>query len=168
MENGRAIKNKVVIGRLDRVDLPEFGLFDIPVKIDTGARRSALHCSSLRSERRDGRDFLVFSLPFGSGGIERTSGAEPEREFWITNFFQKPVRSSNGQVENRFVIQTTVVLFGRRIKTTFSLTDRSDMRYPILLGRKLLRGKFIVDVSLKDCSFNHKVAHSKPITEQDQ
>jgi hypothetical protein len=56
----------------------------------------------------------------------------------------------------RYVIKTKVTLFGKTFKTEFSLADRQQMRYPVLLGRKLLRNRFIVDVSLENVSFSQK------------
>ena len=56
------------------------------------------------------------------------------------------VKSSNGQVSERYLIRTAVVLNGRRVRTQFTLFDRSDMKFQVLLGRKFLRGRFVVDV----------------------
>jgi hypothetical protein len=72
------------------------------------------------------------------------------------NFKEKKIKSSFGQIEERFVIKTKIKLFDRVIRAEFSLSDRTEMKYPILLGRKLLRNRFIVDVSLYNLSFNQK------------
>ena len=52
-----------------------------------------------------------------------------------------------GHIQKRFKIKTTVVLGNKKVKTVFTLTDRSKMKYPVLLGRKFLRNRFIVDVA---------------------
>ncbi len=60
---------------------------------------------------------------------------------------QKYVRSSNGKKESRFFIRTQVSFDnGKKYPITMSLTDRSKMKFPVLLGRRLLAGRFIVDV----------------------
>jgi len=58
------------------------------------------------------------------------------------------VRSSNGLIQERIFIKTTLELFGHRYETELSLTDRASMKYPMLIGRKFLENRFVVDVSL--------------------
>ncbi|MFY0686372.1 MAG: ATP-dependent zinc protease [Cyclobacteriaceae bacterium] len=136
------------IGRIDKIDIPEFGLVNIPAKIDTGANRSAIHCSEIHCEEVEGIEEITFHIPLDtSHGINI---------FHSKSFFKKRIRSSSGHLEERYVIKTTIVLFGMEIATTFSLTDRTEMKYPILLGRKLLRSRFIVDVSQDNLSFLNK------------
>ena len=137
-----------LIGRTDRIDIPEFGLTDIPAKIDTGANRSALHCSHIKKIKKDGEEMIVFHIPLDSSHGKNT--------FTTSSFFRKKIKSSSGHAEMRYIIKTEVVIFGRRIKTTFSLSDRTEMQYPILLGRKILNKKFVVDVSKKDLSYEQK------------
>jgi hypothetical protein len=62
---------------------------------------------------------------------------------------QKNVRSSNGTVEERMFIKTAITLGGKTYNAELSLTDRSDMKYPMLIGRKFLNKHYIVDVSMK-------------------
>ncbi|WP_373497348.1 RimK/LysX family protein, partial [Aquiflexum sp.] len=59
---------------------------------------------------------------------------------------QKKVKNSFGQAEVRYKVSTKVIMFGVEFEAEFTLTDRSKMRNPILLGRKILIGRFIVDV----------------------
>ncbi|MEP2025535.1 MAG: RimK/LysX family protein [Reichenbachiella sp.] len=139
---------KITIGRIDRIDLPEFGLENIAAKIDTGANRSSIHCSKIEHKDYEGVDSIIFSIPLDGNGEENS--------FHSSDFFKKKIKSSSGHVEERYIIKTTVVLFGKRFKTSFSLTDRTEMKYPILLGRKLLAGHFVVDVQEKNLSFNSK------------
>ncbi len=58
------------------------------------------------------------------------------------------VKSSNGTIEERIFIKTTLELYGRRYETELSLTDRKSMKYPMLIGRRFLEGHFLVDVAL--------------------
>ena len=137
-----------IIGGTDKIDLPNFNLVDIPAKIDTGANRSSIHCSSIKKIIENGIEQIEFHIP-----SESTIGKNIIR---VDSFQQKKIKSSSGHVEERYIINTIVVLFGRRIKTSFSLTNRSEMKFPILLGRKILNKKFLVDVSLRDLSFAEK------------
>ena len=98
----------------------------------------------------EGRRFLCFRL------YDPKFGINSRQEFRFQEFQERKVRSSNGQVETRYAIKTSVVLFKRRYKTEFTLSYRDKMRFPILLGRRFLRNRFIVDVSKKDLSANAK------------
>lgn len=144
-------KPLTVIGMTDRIDLPELGVFNVDVKVDTGAYTSSIHCSRVKEiTDAGGRRALTFTIP---GSLLHEKGIH---HFQVYSFSQKRVRSSNGQMQTRYVINTPIVMFGKVIKADFSLADRSRMKYPILLGRKLLRNRFLVDVSLKDLSFLKK------------
>lgn len=142
---------KLTIGRIDKIDLPEFGLENIEAKIDTGANRSSIHCSRIEHRDFDGVDSIVFSIPLDNN--------DDETLFHSSDFTTKNIRSSSGHVEERYIIKTTVVLFGKQIKTSFSLTDRTEMKFPILLGRKLLASRYIVDVDLTNLS--HQLKNNK-------
>lgn len=140
------MKNKIVIGRIDRVDLPDLGIEEAKAKIDTGAYTSSIHCHKI--ELKD--DLLIFYLPVEIGEHSVI------KKFQTRLFTSKTIRSSNGKEEVRFIIKTTINLFGRIFITDFSLSDRSRMKNPILIGRKLLKNKFVVDVSQKNLSFKSK------------
>jgi hypothetical protein len=145
---------KCLIGRRDLVDLPGFGLENIEAKIDTGAYTSAIHCSQIKVIERNGVKKISFHI---LGSHQEGLG---EKVFITRNFKEKKIKSSFGQIEERFVIKTKVKLFGRVIRAEFSLSDRTEMKYPILLGRKLLKNRFIVDVSLYNLSYNQKIRQS--------
>lgn len=141
-------KRKFLIGRQDIIDIPLLGIIDIQAKVDTGAFSSALHCDRLAiRHERDGiwADIEVMA----PDGVRRIATLPVIRERYIKN--------SSGSGEYRFIVQIGVVLFGRKIITEFSLTDRSGMDFPVLLGRKLLHGKFVVDVARKDLSYKFKL-----------
>jgi hypothetical protein len=139
-----------VIGRRDRIDLPGLGYHNIKAKVDTGAYGSALHCSQIEVVKKNGRPLLSFVL------LDPEHPEFKEVLHYAEHFREKLVKSSSGEAELRYIISTDVVIFGKRIQTEFSLTDRSDMKYPILLGRKFLRRRFVVDVRYKDVSSKHK------------
>lgn len=141
---------KIIIGHRDHLSLPEFGLEDIPCKIDTGAYTSTIHCSRVRILEKDDQTYLSFRL------YDPKFGITTKKEFLYKQYSERRVRSSNGMLDYRYSINTTVVIFGKKIKTEFTLSFREKMRYPILLGRRFLKNKFIVDVSQKDLSFKEK------------
>jgi hypothetical protein len=132
------IKEKLRIGRRETIDFPELGLYGIIAKVDTGAYTTALHCHDIREEK----GVLYFKL------LDPTHPYYNEQEQKFSDYFQKEIKNSFGEVEKRFMIKTTVKIGSKRIKSVISLTDRGTMRYPVLIGRKLLKNRFIVDVSL--------------------
>lgn len=143
-------RTKIVIGKTDRLSLPEFELEDIPCKTDTGAYTSSLHCSKVHLLEKDDKTYLCFRL------YDPKFGIKSRKEYRFQNFKEKRVRSSNGEVEERYSITTPVVIFGKKFETEFTLSFREKMRFPILLGRKFLNKRFIVDVSKTDLSYLQK------------
>lgn len=139
-----------MIGRKDRVDLPAFDLFDIEAKVDTGAFTSALHCAQVKVITEGRHQKICFHI------LDAHRPDVEAREFKTRFFVRKKIKNSFGQSEMRYVIKTKIVLFGRTIRAEFSLADRTEMRYPVLLGRKLLNRKFIVDVARFDLSYQQK------------
>ena len=146
---------KRIIGRRDRIDLPELGYADIRAKVDTGAYGSVIHCSHIEVIRMDDREVLTFTIL-----DPRYSGFQ-DKKCYFEEYTDKLVKSSTGQTEHRYSIRTEAIIFDRRIGTEFSLTDRSQMKYPILLGRKFLQHGFLVDVRRKNLSYKRKINKGK-------
>ncbi|GGH00883.1 ribosomal protein S6 modification protein [Polaribacter pacificus] len=142
--------SKKLIGRFDKIDFPEFNLFEIEAKTDTGAFTSSIHSHKIEEFTVDDQNFIKFTL------LDPTHIHYNEKVYQTKNYSKKLVKSSNGLSEERFVIKTTVVLFNEIYPIELTLSERSDMKYPILLGRKFLNNKFIVDPSIKNSSFKSK------------
>ena len=66
------------------------------------------------------------------------------------------VKSSNGEIQYRYVVQSNIRVFGKIFKISLTLSSREDMRFPVLIGRKFLTKKFIVDTELTDVSHAQK------------
>jgi len=130
---------KTIIGRREWASLPAFGLKRVKVKIDTGAYSSSIHVSSV--QEIDGVLHVVF--------LDNEHPEFHSNSHSFTEFRKKKVKSSNGHVQERYFIRTKIELAGKTLLTEFSLTERKGMRYPILIGRKTLNKRFIVDPSLK-------------------
>lgn len=137
---------KLTIGRKDAADFPEFNLFDIDIKIDSGAYTSSIHCKKITEFIIDEEKYIKFTL------LDKEHPLYNNKEFITKNYTSKLVKSSNGISEERFLIKTTIVLFGKQLAIDLTLTERTDMKFPVLLGRKFLNRKFIIDTSLKDLS----------------
>ncbi|MBA3971083.1 MAG: ATP-dependent zinc protease [Bacteroidetes bacterium] len=132
------VKEKITIGRREVIDFPELELYNIIAKVDTGAYTTALHCHDIREEN----GVLYFKL------LDPTHADYTAKELVYKEYFRKEIKNSFGESEKRYIIKTSIRIGKKRIKSLISLTDRGTMRYPVLIGRKLLKGRFIVDVSL--------------------
>ncbi|MEN8839191.1 MAG: RimK/LysX family protein [Flavobacteriales bacterium] len=141
---------KKIIGRKDILDFPRLKLENIDVKIDTGAYSSSIHCRDIKVGTRNGKESISFVL------LDPSHEKYHGKKFTSTTFKEKLVKSSNGISEKRYVITSDVLIFGEKHKIELSLTERGEMRFPILIGRKLLMGKFIVDTAMTDLSFKSK------------
>jgi hypothetical protein len=130
---------KSIIGRREWASLPLFGLSKVKVKIDTGAYSSSIHVSKIVEE--NGLLYVVF--------LDAQHPEFQSIQHTFSSYRKKNVKSSNGHVQERYFIRTKIALAGRIISTEFSLTERKGMRYPILIGRKTLNNRFIVDPNLK-------------------
>lgn len=133
---------KQLIGRREIASLPEFGLDHVAVKVDSGAYTSSIHVSHCKEITKDGKNVLEVVF------LDDRHPAFDNITHYFTEFRIKKVKSSIGQEQFRYFIKCTIELMGNPIKTEFSLTQRNGMRYPILLGRKFLNKRFIIDTSL--------------------
>lgn len=128
-------KTKTIIG--NNVFITVAGIKNIPAKVDTGANSSSIWASniSVNSDRK--LEFTLFA---------------PESKFYtgekiITDQFRvRRVRNSTGDEQLRYRVELPVIIEGKEMITGFTLADRSRNNFPILIGRKTLKGEFLVDV----------------------
>lgn len=145
------MKKKITIGKKDKADFPELELFDLDIKIDTGAYTSSIHCHKIKEIEEDGIKFIEFQL------LDPSHKDYNHKKFTEKNFIEKKIKSSNGKGEKRYIIKTKIFIFNRTYMIELSLSERSKMRFPVLIGRKLLNNKFIVDTSLSNLSYKTKL-----------
>lgn len=147
---------KTVIGRFDKADFPALHLNDIAIKVDTGAYTSSIHCENIREED----DLLLCTF------LDDEHPLYNGKEFTFKDYDIVFVRSSNGIIQKRYQVESTIKIFNKVYKISLSLSSRQEMRFPVLIGRKFLTKKFIVDTQLTDVSFNLKQNENKnPIQE---
>jgi len=145
-------KDKIIIGRSDIIDLPDFAISNIKAKMDTGAYTSSIHCSTPQISGKKNKKISFYIL----------SKDESKNTLFISDqFSERNIKNSFGQTERRFIIKTKVFIFGQEIETEFSLSNRANMKHPILLGRKFLKPRFIVDVTKFNLSYKQKRKRKK-------
>lgn len=119
-----------LIGWREQVHLPKLGVGPIDAKIDTGARSAALHAEDIQVQGQRVR----FLIP--------VNGRNHHCELPVHG--RRYIRSSSGHSENRIVVETDLAIGKQRFPIEITLTDRTDMGVPMLLGRAAIRGKFLV------------------------
>ncbi|OIP55993.1 MAG: clan AA aspartic protease [Helicobacteraceae bacterium CG2_30_36_10] len=129
---------KKIVGMIELISILDLELYDLDAKVDTGADSNALHCDDIHI---DENNFVHFTL------LDEVHESYHGKRIVMPLHKVKRVKSSNGEVQERASVRVTVEFFKKRYKTVISLANRSDMKYPMLIGRKFLANKFLVDVS---------------------
>lgn len=157
--NARPINRprKTTIGRSEYVKSPLFGKgVKVPARTDTGARVASIWASNI-SMTKDGKlRFCLFDKQseFYTGEVHETN-----------DYKIAAVRNSTGQEEMRFRVKLPIVLAGRKINASFTLSDRSINSYPILIGRNIINNKFTVNVTKNKCKNAAEI--SRKTTDED-
>lgn len=129
---------KVTVGCLEPVSIRGLGVIDVLAKVDTGAFSGALHCTDIKIVRRGiiRKRYLKFT-PLG----------KPELATETDVFLKTRIRSATGHQVRRYLINTEIEIQGVRYPILIGLSDRSDMKREVLLGRRFLReNNILVDV----------------------
>ncbi len=125
-----------VIGGKEMVSIPDVSTRRVIARIDTGAKSSSIHCNKVWFEKFDGKPVLCAYLLRKTTHVTR-----------FAQFRTRKVKSSNGHIQKRYSVMLQVKFDGKMIHTEFTLSNRSSMKYSVLLGRRFLRNRYIVDVS---------------------
>ncbi|MFA9372709.1 ATP-dependent zinc protease [Poseidonibacter sp.] len=131
-----------IVGRREIISIIDLELYDLDAKVDTGADSNALHCDDIVI---DGNN-VHFRL------LDEVHPSYHGKKMTMPLYKVKRVKSSNGEVQERASIKVTVNFFGKKYKSVISLTNRADMKFPMLIGRRFLKDRFLVDVSKENLS----------------
>lgn len=132
-------KNKLIIGEIEDIWLPELNLI-LTSRIDTGATTASIDARNIQSFERDGTQWVRYSI------INPQTDKAVQFESKIVRNV-RVVQSNSEQAENRPVIELQVVIGHISQQAEFTLTDRNHLNYQVLIGRNVLRDVMIVDVS---------------------
>jgi hypothetical protein len=130
-------KYAVIVGRFEHVDILGHAK-GVPAKIDTGAYRSAIHASDIEVVKKNGGKTLKFKI----------LGHPAYKDFvWIETdaFNLRTIRNSTGHQTTRYEVTLKIRLGYKIFLAPFTLIDRSDNIFPVLIGRTALNKRFLVD-----------------------
>ncbi len=126
-----------VLGRVETISFPDAEVFSLPAKVDTGAYRSSIWATNIKEEN-DRLSFILLGpdSPYYSG-----------KRLYVTDYRRVQVENSFGHKEERYSVFLSVQVAGHSINSNFTLANRGVKTYAALVGRKMLKNRFIVDVS---------------------
>lgn len=130
---------RATLGYLEKVFLPDLALH-CDAKVDTGAFSSSLHADNIEIFEQDDQEWVRFLVCFERKHIRIDQVCEAPL------VARKKIASSNGHRSHRYIIRTSLTLAGETWPVNISLSHRGSMKYPMLLGRDAIRGRFVVDV----------------------
>ena len=130
---------KRIIGWRVYVSLTELKVDNVVAKIDTGANLSSIHASEIKITSKDKLKFVTFKIKKNKNTLKKVT---------CELHGYKKIKSSDGVVEKRPVVKTPMVLDGIRKNIELTLTDRKTMDYTMLIGRKALGRRWIVNPSI--------------------
>lgn len=155
-------KYQVIIGRSEKLSLPGVVL-NVPAKVDSGAYRSSIHCKSVKLSKKGDQPILKVEL-LG----HPCSPVIYNLEF--TEFEQVTVTNSFGNEETRYEVKLRIKLGPKVFSSSFTLADRANNLFPVLLGRKMLKNRYIVDVAktnIDRLKLKKEFGIKSPIDEED-
>lgn len=147
-------RDLLIIGWIEHLDLPQLGLTQIKVKVDTGARTSALHATHIETFARDGTEWVRFVVP-----IDDTA---PGQKVEAPVHDRRTIKNTSGIAEERITIRTKMQLAGQTWTIPVALSDRSEMRLPMILGRTALKDRNIA-VHTRRANLTRALGHSRPV-----
>ena len=132
-------REKRVVGWKENAALPDLSVKNVIAKIDTGANLASIDASDIKIVTRDKIKYVKFKVMKRNNTVRKTSA--PLEGY-------KRIKSSNGDVEKRPYIKTTLLMDGISKKIELTLTDRGPMDYTMLIGRKALGKRWVVNPSI--------------------
>ncbi len=129
-------ENPEIIGWRERISLPDFGIENIPAKIDTGARTAALHAVDQTVFEIDGERWVEFMIP-----LQNRRSANRVRTRVVD---EREIKNTGGVPELRLIVRTLLFLGRHRWHIDVSLANRAKMEFDLILGRTAIRRRGIL------------------------
>ena len=128
----------LLIGACEWVALPQLGIGPLRARVDTGARSCALHATNQEVFEKDGQDWVRFVVHLGFDGARKC------QQCAAPLVGLRRVKNTSGEIEERFTINTAILIGDYQWEVDITLTNRERMRYRMLLGRQAMKHHAIV------------------------
>jgi len=130
---------KIISGWVEKVRIDDLD-YDIKAKLDTGARTSSIHAKNIKSFKKNGERWVRFTLVLVDSKDKKHTVEMEKPRSRRTN-----IKNHDGEHDKRHVVDFEVCFNNRKLKTEFTLADRREYIYDILLGRQFLKKTAVVD-----------------------
>ena len=130
-------RDRMLAGWREYIALPALGIGPLIAKLDTGARSAALHAENIEIYQKDGHSRIRFDVP-----LDSSSKKVKSCDLLLSD--ERRVKNTGGGSELRQVVETELQLGEVSWQAQITLTNRTDMGVPMLLGRSTIRGRFVV------------------------
>jgi len=134
----KTMNEPMIIGSLETCDLPDLEISNLNIRVDTGAKTSSLHVDNIEEIKKKGVTYVSFDIHPDVHNVDKVVS----RKAPVSDI--RRIKSSNGEVERRYVITTLFALGGRQWPIEITLSNRKDMTYLMLLGREGMGDRVLV------------------------
>ncbi len=130
---------RIIAGWVEKVRI-ENQDYDVKAKLDTGAKTSSIYATNVEPFKKDGKRWARFTLHLtDSKGTKHKLNLERPRAR------KANIKNHDGNHDKRYVVELDICFNGRKYTSEFTLADRSEYIYAVLLGRQFLKTTAIVD-----------------------
>ena len=119
--------------------MPDLGVTEIKAKVDTGADNSSLHACNIERFTENGVPMVRYEIH------PRQRKSKPAISCVSEVVKERKVKNPGGRSEMRPVIKTRIIVAGVELSALINLTTRDEMTFRMLLGRRTVRQKFVID-----------------------
>lgn len=137
---GQQVQGKVIAGWVERIVVLEGGGIRTKAKLDSGAKTSSIHAEKVERFERDGDDWVRFTLV-----IEDLENRERRVDLEKPLYRNVLIKDHHDESRQRPIVELDICFDGRRHEVQFSLADRGEFIYPVLLGRRFLNDVAVID-----------------------
>ncbi len=130
---------KIITGWVEKVRIDNLE-FDVKAKLDTGARTSSINARNIKSFKKDGDRWVSFTLI-----LIDSKDNKHELKMEMPRSRRTKIKNHNGEHDRRHVVDFEICFNGQRYTTEFTLADRREYIYDVLLGRQFLKKIAIID-----------------------
>ncbi len=136
----------------------------LKARLDTGAKTSSLHAVNVEGFKKGEEEWVKFQLPLGDHEDQPSEGSIEHEDVILE--FERPVhrtvliKRKSASSQRRYVVKMDFCIAGTVHETQFSLTDRGNFKYPVLLGRRFMRDdNILIDsadsfIAERECEYN--------------